>query len=145
MKTVKSEKEFGSMKIEVMYVFGKTLNEELAIEGEYKESVFVKITNNGIVMTEFAELDLTGEMPKGAVAKIGHSGKTAVGQATLDKINEVISICKKEANNEKEVKEQNETDVAKYVKNESNKIESRLYDEHEARVEAMMTLSGRSY
>ena len=145
MKTVKSEKEFGSMKIEVMYVFGSEVNEELGTVSGHKTSVFVKIANNGKVVTEFAELNTDGEMPAGSVATLGHSGKIAISQATLDKILEVVAICKKEAKDEKQVLEQKAADLGVSKKQESNKLESKLYDEHAARVDEMMTLLGRSY
>ena len=145
MKTVKSEKEFGSMKIEVMYVFGSEVNEELGTVSGHKTSVFVKIANNGKVVTEFAELNTDGEMPAGSAATLGHSGKLAVSQATLDKILEVLEICKKEANDEKQITEQKEKDAAILQTQEINKAESKAYDDHAARVDAMMTLNNRSY
>ena len=145
METVKSEKEFGAMKIEVMYVFGTEVNEELGTVSGHKTSVFVKITNNGKVVTEFAELNTAGEMPAGSAATLGHSGKLAVSQATLDKILEVLEICKKEANDEKQITEQKEKDAAILQTQEINKAESKAYDDHAARVDAMMTLNNRSY
>lgn len=145
MKTVKSEKEFGAMKIEVMYVFGNEVNEELGTVSGHKTSVFVKITNNGKVVTEYAELNTTCEMPAGSAATLGHSGKLAVSQATLDKILEVLEICKKEANDQNEVDTQKKIDAEKTAQQEINKIESALYDDHAARVDAMMTLNNRSH
>lgn len=140
MEKVNASKEFGSMVIDVVYSFGRETNSETGMQTKYQEATFVKITVNGKVVKDYAELVI-----ENGVAQLGHSGTTVLSQETLAKVLEVVAMCKADAANESEVAEQEKEDAEKAVIAESNKKESSEYDDHAARVESMMTLNGRSY